>query len=38
MAADEPNLEDSSILRMLEGRFSFQLTHVFGLLQPGVFQ
>lgn len=25
-------------MRVLEGRLSFQLTHVFGLLQPRVFQ
>lgn len=37
MAAHRLILEDSCILSVLKGKISFQLTHMFGLLCPGVF-
>lgn len=38
VATDGLHRGDAYSLRVLEGRLSFQLTHVFGLLQPRVFQ
>lgn len=38
MVIDGLNIGDSYILTVLRGGISFQLTHVFGLLQPRVFQ